>query len=121
MSGTERLLFDTTDPRGYRIILSSERYNNHIISSVDHNAHNEFTPEEIRACIEEPEVIYQSKNLPSSDLYFGRTSVRYPTLFLRTAVAIDEETKTGEVATAHLSKKISGGEGLKYVNYRSKL
>lgn len=121
MSNTQKFLFDTTDPRGYRVVLSSEQYNNHILSSVDHNPHNEFTPEEIKECIEQPEIIYQSESVPSRDLYFGRTSNTYPNLFLKTVVAMDEEMKTGEVVTAHLSKDLSRGKELKYVNYRSKL
>ena len=121
MSEDKKILFETDDPRGYHVSLSSDQYYNHIVSSVDHNAHNEFTPDEIRECIEKPEVIYQSESVPTSDLYFGRTSVTYPNLFLRTAVAINEQEKTGEVRTAHLSKKLSGGKDLRYVNYKSKL
>lgn len=121
MSDENKLLFDTIDPRGYRITLSSHQYQNHIISTVDHNAHNEFTPDEIKECVENPEIIYQSESVPTSDLYFGRSSITYPNLFLRTAVAMDETEKTGEVVTAHLTKKLSGGKGLKYVNYKSEL
>lgn len=121
MSEENKLLFETDDPRGYHIVLSSDQYYNHIISTIDHNAHTEFTPDEIKECVEEPDVIYQSERIPSSDLYFGKSSATYPELFLRTAVAIDPEDKTGEVMTAHLTKKLSGGKDLRYVNYKSKL
>lgn len=123
MSEESKLLFETDDPRGYHISLSSDQYYNHIISTVDHNAHTEFTPDEIRASVENPEVIWQSERIPSSDLYFGRTSATYPNMFIRTAVAMNEQEKTGEVMTAHLSKRISGGKegGIKYVSYKSKL
>ncbi len=123
MAEERDLLFKAEDPRGYSITLSSDQYYNHIVSSVDHNAHTEFTPEEIRKCIEEPQVIVESKSVPSRDLYFGRTSAAFPQLFLRTAVEIDDDMKTGEVVTAHLSKSLSGGKdgGIKYVSYRSKL
>lgn len=123
MPGNKEFLFETDDPRGYRISLSSDRYYNHIISTVDHNAHTEFTPDEIRACVERPDVIWQSESIPTSDLYFGKTSATYPQLFLRTAVAVNNQAKTGEVMTAHLTKKISGGKdgGMRYVSYKSKL
>lgn len=121
MPDENKLLFETCDPRGYRISLSSDQYYNHIVSSDDHNAHNEFTPDEIKDCIERPDVIYQSESVPSRDLYFGKSSVTYPSLFLRTAVAIDTQEKSGEVVTAHLTKKMSGGKDLRYVHYQSKL
>ena len=121
MADENKLLFDVTDPRGYRVTLSNDQYQNHIISMVDHNAHNEFTPDEIQECVERPEIIYQSENIPTRDLYFGRSSVTYPDMFLRTVVAMDETEKTGEVVTAHLTKRLSGGKELKYVNYKSEL
>lgn len=121
MADENERLFDVTDPRGYRVTLSSYQYQNHIISAVDHNAHNEFTPDEIKECVEKPDIIYQSESVPSSDLYFGKSSATYPNLFLRTAVAMNEAEQTGVVVTAHLTKRISGGKELKYVNYKSKL
>lgn len=123
MPKDEEILFKTEDPRGYQISLSREQYYNHIISSEDHNAHTEFTPDEIKDCIESPQIIWQSKRIPTSDLYFGKTSATYPNLFLRTAVAINEENRTGDVTTAHLTKSISGGKdgGIKHVGYKSKL
>lgn len=123
MSEKNGLLFSTKDPRGYSVSLSKSQYYDHIISTVDHNAHTEFTPDEIKSCIEEPEVIWQSSSVSSRDLYFGQKSKAYPTLYLRTAVEVDDEAKTGEVVTAHLTKKLAGGkdDGLKYVNHKSKL
>ena len=42
----DELLFETVDPRGYRVVLSAERYYGHIISSDGgHNPHPEFSPE----------------------------------------------------------------------------
>ena len=45
----DELLFETVDPRGYRVVLSAERYYGHIISSDGgHNPHPEFSPDEIK-------------------------------------------------------------------------
>ena len=121
MPDENKLLFEATDPRGYRITLSSHQYYDHIVSSEGHDAHNEFTPDEIKECIEHPNVIYQSESVAARDLYFGKSSATYPHLFLRTAVSVDDQERTGEVVTAHLTKRLSGGKELKYVNYKSEL
>lgn len=119
----EKLLFDTLDPRSYRITLSEERYYNHIVSSDNHQAHNEYTPCEIKDCIEEPDMICQSESVESRDLYFGKKSSRYPMMYLRTVVEVDDVSKCGEVVTAHLTKNPKGGKdgGLRYVSIKSKL
>lgn len=96
---------------------------NHIASPVCHNAHTEFTPDEIKECVEKPEVIRQSESVSERDPYFGKTSATYPELYLRTVVSTDDDLKTGEVTTARLTKSLSGGkdDGLRYVSYKSKL
>lgn len=109
------LLFTTTDPRGYTVSLSSQQYYDHIVSTEDHQAHTEFEPAEIKECVEKPDVIYQSNSVPTSDLYYGKTSVQYPYLYLRTVVSMDHEEKKGEVVTAYLSKHMTGGGKLRYV------
>lgn len=118
--GTNALLFETTDPFGRIIVLASNRYYNHIISSdANHQAHPEFTPDEIKVVIESPDVIYES-TYPDSDVYFGKTSAMYPELYLKVPVAIYGDG-SGEVQTAFLSKHISGNineGGLKYVKPR---
>ena len=121
MSENEKRLFETKDPRGYCISLSSNQYYNHILSPVDHTPHNEFSPEEIKDCIEDPDLVYQSESVPDRDLYYGKSSATYPGLYLKTVVAVDDQEKTGEVVTAHLTKHLSGGKELKYVNCKSKL
>lgn len=123
MSKEDNILFTTSDPRGYTISLSNDQYVNHIISPKDHIAHNEFTPGEIKDCIEKPAMICQSANISTSDLYFAKTSARFPALFLETVVDIDDESKSGDVVTAYLKKEPKGGKdgGLKYVNYKSQL
>lgn len=117
----DTVLFETKDPLGRTISLSSNRYYEHIISSdMNHQAHPEFTPDEIKKAIESPEVIYKSV-FPDSDVYFGKTSSLYPKLYLKVPVAIYENNTTGEVQTAFLSKHISGNideRGLKYVKSR---
>lgn len=123
MQEDAKLLFETSDPRGYSVTLSREQYFNHILKSENHISHNEFSPEEIKECIESPRVISQSEKIPSRDLYFSKTSARYPSLFLETVVDMDEERKAGEVVTAYLTKKVNGGKegGLRYVNIKSEL
>lgn len=114
-------LFVTKDPREYTVSLSSEQYYNHIVSTDNHQAHAEFVPDEIKACIESPDTIYQSSSSSSRDVYFGKTSSRYPMLNLQTVVSVNDSEKTGEVVTAYLTKHYSGVKdgGLKYV--KSKL
>lgn len=123
MAERDDLLFETEDIRGYSVSLLKSQYYNHIISTVDHNAHTEFTPAEIKACVETPEVIWQSNANPSRDLYYGKKSRSYPNLYLRTVVEVDNEAKKGEVVTAHLAKNLSGGKdgGIRYVSFKSKL
>ncbi len=123
MSKEDKLLFQTQDPRAYTISLSSSQYYNHIISSDNHISHNEFTPDEIKSCVEEPDMICQSENGDSRDLYFGKSSATYPRLYLKTVVSVNDNDKTGDVVTAYLTKNPSGGKdgGLKYVNVKSKL
>lgn len=121
MSENEKCLFEIKDSRGYSISLSKDQYSNHITSSVDHNAHDEFTPDEIKECVVHPDVIYQSESVPDRDLYYGKSSAAYPQMFLRTVVAVDDKQKTGEVVTAYLTKHLSGGKELRYVNYKSEL
>ncbi len=117
----DTVLFEAKDPFGRTITLSSNRYYGHIISSdMNHQAHPEFTPDEIKKTIESPEVIYKSSFL-DSDVYFGKTSALHPKLYLKVPVAIYDNDKTGEVQTAFLSKHISGNideRGLKYVKSR---
>lgn len=123
MAKEDKLLFTTNDPRGYTISLSNDQYVNHIISSEGHTPHNEFTPDEIKDCIEKPAMICQSASISTTDLYFAKTSARYPALFLETVVDVNDERKTGDVVTAYLKKNPTGGKdgGLKYVNFKSKL
>lgn len=114
-------LFSTIDPLGRNVFLTENRYYGHIISSDNnHQAHPEFTPDEVKKTIENPVVIYES-TLPNSDVFFGKTSKQYPELYIKVAVSIYETENIGEVSTAHLSKHIAGKivpveeGGLKYV------
>lgn len=55
---SDDVLFEAVDPLGRKITLSSNRYYGHIISSdMNHRAHPEFTPDEIKCSIESPDVI----------------------------------------------------------------
>lgn len=117
---SDDVLFEAVDPLGRKITLSSNRYYGHIISSdMNHRAHPEFTPDEIKCSIESPDVIYKS-TMPDSDVYFGKTSATYPEMYIKVPVALYGDN-TGEVRTAFLSRHISGGidvKGLKYVKSR---
>lgn len=117
------LLFDTVDPRGYRVVLSSDRYYGHIISSdAGHNAHTEFTPDEIKEAIETPITIWEGLQ-PDSDVYFAKTASQYPALYMK--VAVSTYSDCGDVMSAFLSKEMNGGikkeGGLKYVCYNNGL
>lgn len=116
---SDDFLFEAKDPLGRRVFLSSNRYYDHILSS-DHNhqAHPEFTPDEVKQTIEEPVAIYPSTRL-NTDVYFGKTCVQYPNLFIKVPVVLYENETYGEVSTAYLSPHIAGGiddeKGPKYV------
>lgn len=121
MNDTDDKLFCVKDPRGKIVSLSKNRYYTHIISNDDqHQAHPEFTPNEIQQTIETPDVIYGS-SFPDSDVYFKKGCIQYPSLFIKVAVSMYDNEETGEVSTAFLSRHISGNndEGsLKYVKPR---
>lgn len=123
MTEKAELLFETNDVRGYTVSLSRSQYYNHIVSTVNHSPHSEFTPDEIKDCVEDPDEIVQSESVSSRDLYFGKKSAQFPSLYLKTVVAVDDEAKKGEVVTAHLTKHLSGGKdgGIRYVRSISKL
>lgn len=118
----EEILFTAESPLGYHVILTADRYYHHIISSgYGHEAHPEFTPEEIKDGIENPVVVYEG-TAPDTDVYFSKTASTYPNLYLKVPVATYPEV--GEVKTAFLQKRISGGikdGGIKYANFSNKL
>lgn len=108
--------FYAADPRGYKITLSSARYTTHIIGE---SGHTDVLPKDIMRSIEDPVRIYQSSGWPSRDVYFAKSSSKYPKLYVKTVAEIDEDERSGEVVTAFLQKKIGGGideeKGPKYV------
>ncbi len=119
----EKLLFTTTDPHKYQVVLSSERYEHITGSENGHQAHCEFTPDELRQTIEDPIFIYKG-NRPNNDVYISRKCSKYPYLYLK--VGVSTYNNCGDVRTAYLDKTITGGiseeEGsLKYANYKSEL
>ena len=118
----DELLFTAVDPNNYPVILSSSRYYKHILSSDDgHQAHPEFTPEEIKETIEKPLFIYEG-NRPNNIVYFSKNCSQYPMMYLR--VAVNTYPECGDVRTAYISPRVSGGikeGGLKYVYYKSGL
>ena len=116
------VLFTAIDPFGYPIVLTSSRYYGHILSSDNnHQAHPEFTPEEVKKTIEHPAYIFES-NRPNADVYFAKNCSQHPDLFLK--VAVEKYDKYGFVSTVFPVPKVKGGikeEGLKYANYKSEL
>ena len=117
------VLIKAVDPKGYPIILTSERYYGHILSSdSNHQAHPEFTPEEVKATIENPILIYEGKE-PDSDVYLSKSCSQYPRLNL--LVAVSTYIDCGDVRTAHLAKDMFDGAKkggvVKYANYKSVL
>lgn len=120
MAKENDILFEAVDPLNRKIVLSTNTYYGHIISSDEnHQAHPEFTPDEIKEAIESPDVIYRSL-IPNCVVYFGKTSTLYPWFYLKVPTSIYEDG-SGEVRTAFLSKHISGNideRGLVYVKPR---
>ena len=116
------ILFTAHSPLGYSVVLSSERFYNHITSAEgDHNAHTEFSTAETKKTIEKPEVIYEGTK-PDTDVYFARSVAEYPRLFLK--VVVNTYPEGGDVSTAFLTKSIAGGikdGGIKYVSRSNEL
>lgn len=110
------------DPRGYTVVLSQDRYDQHIIGE---SGHNEVLIQDIMGAVENPQLIYGSCQYTTRDIYFAKTSSTYPLLYVKVPVNIDEEKKEGTVVTAFLVKTVKGGideeNGPKYINYHNKL
>lgn len=110
------------DPRGYIVSLSKSRYENHIVSE---SGHTDVPVGDIIKAVEEPVVIFESSQTSKRDVYFGKCSSVHPTLYVKVPVQVNQAKQSGEVVTAFLSKKVSGGinetKGPKYVGYSNKL
>ena len=113
------VLFEAVDPNKYPIVLTSERYRHIISNDSNHQAHPEFTPEEIKATIENPILIYEGKER-DSDVYASKSCSQYP--YLNLLVAVATYTSGGDIRTAHLAKDIFDGAkkggAIKYANYK---
>ncbi|KXG78306.1 hypothetical protein [Thermotalea metallivorans] len=100
-------MFTTTDPRGYIISCSTERFNEHIVSG---HVIMRDNLNAIKSTIEEPEVIYKSSQSPIRDVYFSKVPTSsYPKMYTKVVVQIDDGNMTGEVVSAWPQKDISGG------------
>lgn len=110
------------DPRGYVVSLSKTRYENHIVAE---SGHTDVPVGDIMKAVEKPFIIYESSQNPSRDVYYGICSSVHPSLYVKVPVQVNESEQCGEVVTAFLSKKISGGinetKGPKYVSYSNQL
>ena len=115
-------IFCELSPLEYKVTLSSDRYEKHIVGE---SGHIDVLPEDIQKAIRSPGVIYQSSSFPSRDVYFAKTSSVHPPLFVKVAVEVNVENKSGEVVTAFLADGIKGGidkeAGPKYVGFSNKL
>ena len=117
----ETYLFSTLDPRGYTVHLSEKQYTEHIVGE---SGHTEVPASDIKKAIESPTAIYASSKFPDTDVYFSKTSSIYPPLYVKVAVNIFDNDKTGDVRTSFLSKSISGAidvRRLKYLEINNKL
>lgn len=111
-----------TDPRGYTVSLSHKRYKEHIIAE---SGHIDVPIGDIMNTVEAPLAIYESSKFPKRDVYFGGCSTIHPNRFVKVAVEINNQEKSGEVVTSFLTRKIGGGinetKGPKYVGFSNKL
>jgi len=110
--------FVTNDPRGYEIICDDSQWKEHIAAA--HTIMNK-NQAAVKNTIESPDVIYQSNEAPTRDVYFAKpNNTTYSnSLYTKVIVEIYEKDKTGEVVTAFPCPNIRGNikedGGLKYV------
>ena len=109
------MLFKVTDPTGFPVSLSSERYNHILVDS----GHTEVSPSNIARTIENPELIYKG-NIQDTRWYFARGNSTIPALY--TFVAVAEYEDEGDVRTAYVRRDIpTNNGGCIYVNVNNKL
>jgi hypothetical protein len=117
----EELIFKTTDPRGYTVVMTKEQYEGHILAG-----HKEMSNhDDIRQCIERPDYIFQSRDFSSREVYFSKTSSYAPPLYVTTVVETNGcGVYDGRVVTSHLRKEIKGdivlsSEGILYDKHKA--
>ena len=116
------VIIKVTDPRGYTVSLTKERYYDHILRDSNHT---KIEIADISNAISNPNYIYRSTR-PNTIEYYRSGSVHYPTLF--THVSVAEYDDSGDVRTAYHTKKIAENSivsfekgGCLYVNINNKL
>ena len=98
-----------TDPRGYSICCSKERWDDHILV-----LHPEMVgfEEEVKLTIQKPslpifqDVDYQDRNV----YYYTYRANRDKRKYIRVIVSIDEDKKTGYVVTAFMTYNVKPNE-----------
>lgn len=100
------MIFETYDPRGYKISCETSTWSLHVIQGHPVMADNIDT---VKSVIEDPNLIFESKENPTRDVYFSLAtdatySNKFP--FTRVVVEINEYTQSGEVVTAFPCKTI---------------
>jgi hypothetical protein len=101
-------VFETIDPRGYKVTCSEDQLNHHILSRhlgmVGHE-------EDIKLTIQDPEFgfIYQDANRPERHIYYRLTAKR--DRYIKVVVEFDEN-QSGRVITAFPTSSGKSGEKL---------
>lgn len=111
-------IFETTSALGYKVCCFKSDWEEHIVSGHPIMTNNLAA---IQKTIESPDVVYQSNEWPTRDVYFGRyTGATYgDKLFTKVIVEVPgQPNEIGVVVSAWPQQKIAGNiskGGLKYV------
>ena len=99
-------LFDTTDPRGNRVVLDEDQWEEHVL----YGDHPEMAHKEnlVRTAVESPDFIFQSDLVSTRQVYF-RCDSSSPPLVCTTKVVVEYKETPAEVVTTWRQKGVSGG------------
>ena len=99
-------MFDTTDPRGNRVVLEEDQWEEHVLLG----DHPEMTHKEnlVRTAIESPDFIYKSDLVDTRQVYF-RSDCSAPPLVSTVKVIVEHKETPATVVTTWRQKGVSGG------------
>ncbi len=104
-----QVLFETKDPFGDLVQLTSNQWNQHILIG-----HDEVEPYlgKIQRCIESPDCILASRYEPDVKLFYKRgiTQGKYQYLYLK--VVVGYEKSPAFIKTAFFTQQLTGGKFL---------
>lgn len=112
-------LFDSTDPKGRRVILRKSTFQEHILDDRNRREFSGYV-DAIQQTIERPHRIRPSAQAPEANVYFRKGAhPLYPSLYVKVPVWF--ERGVGTVSTAQLQPDsaqgtLKGGEDI-YVNW----